>query len=118
MIEETASDEVVVSYPIFEAIFDAPSIRGRDAVLDFSAGFCSRWSDPAITVHETLQDGARVVLVWEFSAVPTVARDSADTDPAAQSWGGMSFFRFDSNGKVIEEVGEESTPGPVARLRN
>lgn len=115
LIEAVGAEEVVVSYPIFESLFGTSSIRGREAVLRFSAGFCSRWSRPVITIHEVLQDGDRVVLVWEFSATPSAAV-STPRSTVSESWGGISFFRFDADGRVIEELGEESTPGPVARL--
>lgn len=116
LIEATAAEEVAVSYPIFESLFGTSSIQGRDAVLRFSDGFCTRWLEPVVTIHEAVQDGERVVLVWEFSAVPAAA-DSSTTPRSemVESWGGISFFRFDADGKVIEEFGEESTPGPVAR---
>ena len=114
-IDRFAANEVAVSYPIFSTIFGNPVVRGREAVKQFSAGFCSRWADPELTVHESLQDGDRVVLVWGFSAIPTNT-DSLSARPARESWGGISFFRFDESGLVIEEIGEESTPGPVARM--
>ena len=117
-IDDTASDDVVVSYPVFQSIFGQPTIRGRSAVKEFAAGFCSRWSDSRFTVHEAVQDGNRLVLVWEFEATGAVP-DSAGTSapPERRSWGGISFLRFDADGRVVEELGEESTPGPMARLR-
>ena len=116
LLAQTAAEDVAVSYPIFESLFGTPAIRGRDAVQDFSSGFCSRWLEPTITVHEALQDGNRVVLVWDFSATPQIADSVNSGGVARESWGGISFFRFDAEGRVIEEMGEESTPGPVARL--
>jgi hypothetical protein len=34
-----------------------------------------------------------------------------------QRWGGMTLFRFDASNKIIEEIGEESSPGPFGRLK-
>lgn len=117
LIDETAAEGVVVSYPIFESLFDTPAIRGREAVKQFSAGFCSRWIDPEIVVHEVVQEGDRVVLVWEYSATPAAVAADEASPGVRESWGGISFFRLDDAGKVIEELGEESTPGPAARMR-
>lgn len=122
-IERYGAEDVVGSYPIFETVYQTPAIRGRDAVLAFSEGFCVRWSDPQIVIHDAVVQDDRAVLVWEFSAVSAedVATGDDDDGPptvdARSRWGGISFFRFDSGGRVTEEVGEESTPGPAARLR-
>lgn len=117
-LDSLAADDIVISYPIFDSLFGTPAIRGRSNVLGFAARYCSHWSDPEITIHEVVEDGNRVVLVWAFTAVGGVQDSAAvTTTPKRQSWGGISFLRFDSTGRVIEELGEESTPGPIARLR-
>jgi len=114
-IERFAADTVILSYPIFETRFGTPSIRGRDGVRQFSSGFCQRWSDPVLTVYDAIQEGNRVVLVWGFEALSTQA---PETEPAGTrtGWGGISYFRFTDDGRVALEVGEESTPGPIARV--
>lgn len=112
-----AADSIVVSYPIFDSLFGTPAIRGRKAVADFSARFCSRWSDPQITVHDAVQDGNRVVLVWGFQAVERASRtDTASIDAGPRRWGGITYLRFDGRGLVVEEIGEESAPGPAERV--
>jgi hypothetical protein len=116
-VDAVAADSVVLSYPIFDSLFGAPALRGRRAVSEFSAHFCSRWSDPQITIYDAVQDGNRVVLVWGFQAVgPASDAASGATAPSVQSWGGISYFRFDDQGRVEAEIGEESTPGPAARV--
>ena len=116
-IDRYAAADVAVSYPVFETLFQTPVIRGREAVKEFSAGFCTRWEDPRVAVHQAVVEGDRVVLVWEFSALPVAgSSDSGAGAVSRASWGGISFFRLDRAGQVIEEVGEESTPGPAARL--
>jgi hypothetical protein len=112
-LEELANPNVVVSYPIFDTLYDTPVIRGRAAVLEFSRSFCRRWGETSISVDEVINDDDRVVLVWSFSAGDQRAEDSSQ---ARQSWGGISVFSFDDSGRVIQEVGEESSPGPTARL--
>jgi len=115
-IDRYAAEDVAVSYPIFETLFQTSVLRGRNAVRDFSAGFCSRWQDPQIEIHEAVAEGDRVVLVWEFSALPIpVPSDTTTTAPPRTSWGGISLLRLNAAGQVVEEVGEESTPGPAAR---
>jgi hypothetical protein len=112
-----AADSIVVSYPIFDSLFGTPAIRGRTAVSDFSARFCSRWSNPQITIHDAVQDGNRVVLVWGFQAVaPASGTDTVFVDAEPRRWGGITYLRFDSRGLVVEEIGEESAPGPAERV--
>jgi hypothetical protein len=117
LVDSVVSDSIVASYPIFETVFGTSALRGREAVRRYAEGFCGRWADPELTIHEAVQDGRRVALVWEFRAVPTFGDSLNDSISAApQSWGGITFLRFDEAGKVVLEVGEESTPGPMARI--
>lgn len=111
-ITELASPDVSMSYPIFSTLYGTPVIRGREAVAEFSGNFCRRWSDGVLSINETIVEENRAVLVWSFSATDRMASDSS---VARQSWGGISVFRFDDDGRVVEEFGEESTPGPAAR---
>lgn len=46
----------------------------------------------------------------------TTAQDSTVVAGKVYSWGGITVFNFDESGKIIEEIGEESSPGPWARL--
>lgn len=113
--EQLASDEITVSYPVFEELFKKPVLRGREEVQAFSKRFCARWRQPKLTVHESIEEDGRVVLIWGFSA----RMAKADGDGALEderSWGGISLIRFDGKGVVYQEVGEESSPGPWARL--
>ena len=117
LVDSLVSDSVVVSYPGFEAMLGTSALRGREAVRRFAERFCGRWTNRELTVHEAVQDGRRVVLVWQFRAVPTFVDSVAGSGSAApQGWGGITFFRFDEEGEVVEEIGEESTPGPMARI--
>ena len=117
VIDELASDTVIITYPIFSSLFGTPIIRGRTAVKEFSIRFSSRWADPQINIHEAVEEGSRVVLLWDFRARNLVPIQPGDTASQQEHrWGGITLFRFDDSGKVIAEVGEESDPGPVARL--
>lgn len=112
-LDSLASAEVRMSYPIFAERLGTPVLVGRDAVVQFSAGFCQRWRDPEVVVHEVVSDEGRVVLVWSYSAL---SEPTPDSPPTRASWGGISVFEFDALGRVVAEYGEESTPGPVARM--
>jgi hypothetical protein len=103
-----------MSYPIFSERLGAPALEGLSAVEDFAASFCQRWSEPTVTVHEVVEGDGRVVLIWSYSAI-----NQAQTSPGSirSSWGGISVFYFDEVGRVLLEVGEESTPGPFARIQ-
>lgn len=115
VVDELASPDVVVSYPIFQELFETPAIRGQDAVREFGEGFALRWADARLTVHEAVVEGDRAVLLWSFRAS---AREGVPgLEPGEEAaWGGITLYRFDEQGRIAAEVGEESTPGPVARL--
>ena len=55
--------------------------------------------------------------MWTFSARNTGSIAGKQPDNQIHTWGGVSIFRFNSEGKIISEVGEESTPGPFERLQ-
>ena len=116
VIEELASEKVVISYPIFEKLFKKHAIRGRNDVKKFAVRFGSKWTDTKVTIHDALVDGDKVVLLWSFQA-RFVNADQQDQAPSElKHWGGISFFRFDEDGNIEQEIGEESEPGPVGRL--
>lgn len=112
VVDDFASEDVVVSYPIIQTIFGRPALRGRVEVRAFAEGFCRKWSDAEFQFHEVIADHDRVVLVWSFSA------RAADGEPATprSSWGGISLLRFNDDGRITHELGEESEPGPIGRL--
>lgn len=108
-LDEWAAADIVITYPLFADLLGTPAIRGRDAAKAFVARFARRWTRPRFEFHESVCDGDRVVLVWSFAAV---------SEPSAEerAWGGITLIRFDEQGKVAAEIGEESTPGPIGRL--
>lgn len=116
VVDELADDSIFVTYPIFQKLFGKPAIRGRDSVKHFAEGFCKRWKDGEITIHSSVAEGNDVVFVWSFRAI-NVKSVMPDVEPtnSEESWGGITLFRFNKEGKIIAEIGEESTPGPFAR---
>lgn len=112
VVTELASPDVVVTYPIFQQLFGKAAFRGRDEVVAFANHFCKKWSAGTFVMHQTVSDGQNVVIMWGFSA-----RRADDPNAGARtSWGGITLLRFNSAGQITAEIGEESTPGPFARL--
>jgi hypothetical protein len=118
-VEGLVSEDIVISYPVFENLFGTPEIRSRKSAKDFAVHFSSRWSDQELKIHESVSQGSKVVLVWEFSA-RNIAPLSPD-QPATQerrTWGGITLIQFDGSGRIRAEIGEESTPGPIGRTNS
>lgn len=116
VVDQIAAPDIVVSYPIFDEIFKTPAIRGRDAVRDFAIGFGKRWIDANVTVRQAMADGDGVVLVWEFQARSANPDNSGDAKSTTKAWGGVTLYRFNESDQIMLELGEESTPGPAARV--
>jgi predicted ester cyclase len=116
VVDQIGAPDIVVSYPIFDEIFKTPAIRGRDAVRDFAIGFSKRWIDARVTVRQVLADGDAVVLIWEFQARSANPDHSGDAELSKKAWGGITLYRFNDSNQIILELGEESTPGPAARV--
>jgi hypothetical protein len=116
IVDKLASDGIIVSYPIFERLFNTKAIHGQKAVKDFATGFSKRWADIKIIIHESVTENNKVVLIWSFEGrnVGSVQEGEVPTNQR-QRWGGITFYRFDDNGKIISEIGEESIPGPFER---
>ena len=118
-IRANGARDVSVSYPSFENLLGRPTVRGLEEVQDLSSRFCQRWMNPSITIHESVSNAGRVVLVWSLQAGDrSDGRESAmgDIIHPVGSWGGISYFRINRSGRVMSEIGEESTPGPMARI--
>ena len=107
VVDALAGKNIVLSYPVFEQLFNTSTFFGRKGVKEFAMGFCQRWTATHITFHETIAEGYQVVLLWSFYG------RRVDTQQEHR-WGGLTLIRFDETGKIIAEIGEESTPGPFA----
>ncbi len=116
-VNDLVGDSIVITYPVFESLFGTPTIRGREAVKAFVVHFGQRWADPQMTVDDAVAEGDRVVLMWRFRARNRMPDPSEPADTTeVDSWGGITLLRFDDTGRVVAEIGEESTPGPMGRL--
>jgi len=118
VVDELCADDIAVSYPVFEQLFNTSAIRGRDAVRHFASGFCSRWAEAKVTFHEAIAESNSVVLVWSFQG-RNIGSARPDVQPSGkvESWGGITLIRFNKAGKIEAEVGEESGPGPFERMQ-
>lgn len=118
VIDELADKDIFISYPIFQTLYNTPAIRGREAVKRFASIFCDKWAEAQFTIDEAVEEGNMVAIVWSFQARNVGAiQPGSQPDNEIHKWGGISLLRFNSAGRVVEEIGEESDPGPTARLK-
>jgi ketosteroid isomerase-like protein len=87
VVDDLASDNIVVSYEIFETLYKKTIIRGHEDFKKHVERFGNKWTDAKLTIDESLVDGNKVVLIWSFQARP-VDGDGKPSDP--QYWGGIS----------------------------
>ncbi len=117
VVDELCADDITISYPAFQQLFNTPAIRGRDEVRHFSNHFCSRWTDGRLTLDKTIADSNTVVFMWSFRARYTGPDTSGSKpDGTEESWGGITIISFNADGKIAAEIGEESAPGPFGRM--
>jgi hypothetical protein len=117
VVSELAAKDIVISYPIFQKLFGKPALRGKEAAKGFASGFSQRWTETEVTFHETVVKDSQVFLVWSFKG-RNVGCVRDDTEPTREihEWGGITLIRFNDEGKIVAEIGEESEPGPMGRL--
>ena len=114
VVDKFANDSISISYPIFEKLFNKTEFKGKESVKNFSSGFCNRWENARITLHESILEENKLVLFWGFSA--KFIGESIPNGPSKNteySWGGISFFVFDDKGKILSEIGDESPNGLI-----
>jgi hypothetical protein len=116
VVDRLAAPGIVVSYPIFDEIFGEPSIVGREAVRDFAEGFGKRWISGEVIIHDVIIRGDTAVVVWGFRARKAASDGGGQSTLVERAWGGITLYRFDGEDRIVFEIGEESTPGPAARI--
>ena len=119
VVDRLAADSVVSSYPVFKRVFGVEALRGRDEVRKFAARFVTKWSEGTVVFRDIIAENNSVVLLWSFTArnIGALADDRPPTNEF-HTWGGITLIRFDAEGRIIEEVGEESAPGPFERVHS
>ena len=117
VVNELAAEDVVISYPIFQELFGKSALRGKEAARDFANGFRQRWKETELTFHETVVQDDQVVLIWSFKGRNVgSARDNVNPTNKIHESGGITLIRFNDEGMIAAEIGEESEPGPMGRL--
>jgi len=117
VVDNLAADDIAISYPILQKLFNTPTIRGRVAAKHFASRFCSKWTNAKIAFHEVIAESDKVVLIWSFQAI-NIGPTQPGVPPSGkeESWGGITFVRFNKAGRIEAEIGEESEPGPIERV--
>lgn len=117
VIADLAAEDIQISYPIFQELFDSPVIEGNQAVKDFAKRFAQKWKNPKFSFNQVIAEENTVVLLWSFSATdPTKNSEGNTLGGGRTSWGGITIIQFNEQGKISREIGEESSPGPCARI--
>lgn len=118
VVDKYASDSISISYPVFQRLFNKSEIKGKDSVKNFSSGFCSRWENAQITIHESIMEKNKLVMFWSFKArFIGESQLNGLTKNTDHDWGGITIFYFDDEGKVLSEIGEESADGLIYHLK-
>jgi hypothetical protein len=112
VVEELASPDIVVTYPIFATLFGKPALRGRDAVTAFAQRFCRKWADGRFVFHDAMSDERRVVLLWSFSA-----RSAEAESGQASSCGDRRGEHARADGPPGQDRGQVSAGLPNERTR-
>jgi steroid delta-isomerase-like uncharacterized protein len=110
LIDELASPDVVVSYPVFPE-----TVHGPEAFKEVIRGIRAGLPDVELEVHETIAQGDKVAIRWTmqgthkgtFSGVPPTGKRIA--------LNGITIYRL-AGGKVVEERGEEDALGMLRQL--
>jgi len=119
VVDRFANDSISVSYPVFMRLFNKTEIKGKKSVKNFASGFCSKWEEAQITIHDSILEENKLVLFWSFNA--KFVGESQLNGPeknTEHAWGGISLFLFDDEGKILSEIGEESPDGMFYHLKN
>lgn len=114
--DSLVSEDIIISYPVFERLYGTFAIRARENVKVLVNNFCSHWTEAQFTFHEAIAEKDQVVLMWSFNARNTGKINGEPPSNELVSWGGKSVFTFNDQGKIVTEVGEESEPGPFERI--
>jgi len=108
IIDELASNNIAISYPIFEQIYGKFTLRGKDDAKQLCANFTRKFEDRKITFLEVIADDDKVVLVWCFEGRWVSTGDDRPSGPV--QWAGISVFRVNEDGKIDKEYGLETDP--------
>jgi steroid delta-isomerase-like uncharacterized protein len=108
---ELLSDDVVMHHP------SAPEpIRGRDAVQGFLGQFRAGMPDLTLAVDDVAGDGDPVAVRWRAHGTHSEEMFGIPPTNNGIDIHGISFFRFDQAGKIVEDWVEENTLSVLQQL--
>src|SRR3954451_18163940 len=109
--DEILSADVVMHHP------SAPEpIRGRDAVQGVLAQFRDGMPARRLSVEDIAGDAGNVAARWHAHGTHTEEMFGIPPTHKDIDIHGISFFRFDDSGKIIEDWVEENTLGVLQQL--
>lgn len=108
---ELLSDDMVMHHP------SAPEpIRGRDGVQGFLAQFRAGMPDLTLDVDDVAGHDERVAIRWNAHGTNTGEMFGIPPTNNRIEIHGISFFRFDQTGKIVEDWVEENTLSVLQQL--
>jgi steroid delta-isomerase-like uncharacterized protein len=109
--DEILTNDVVMHHP------SAPEpIRGRDAVQGFLGMFRTGMPDLTLGVDDVAAGGEHVAVRWHAHGTHSEEMFGIPPTNRGIDIHGISFFRFDDSGKIIEDWVEENTLGVLQQL--
>jgi steroid delta-isomerase-like uncharacterized protein len=109
--DEILTNDVVMHHP------SAPEpIRGRDAVQGFLGMFRTGMPDLTLGVDGVAGDGEDVAVRWHAHGTHSEEMFGIPPTNRGIDIHGISFFRFDDSGKIVEDWVEENTLGVLQQL--
>jgi steroid delta-isomerase-like uncharacterized protein len=109
--DEILTNDVVMHHP------SAPEpIRGRDAVQGFLGMFRTGMPDLTLGVDGVAAGGEHVAVRWHAHGTHSEEMFGIPPTNRGIDIHGISFFRFDDSGKIIEDWVEENTLGVLQQL--
>lgn len=115
LIDELASPALSVYYPSFPQ-----AIKGGEAFKTLLKEFRSTFTDSNLDIEEEIAEGDKVVISWSFSGTHqgTLQGGNLKGIPPTGNkvkWTGITIYKI-TDGKVIEEKGEENTIGLMRQM--
>jgi steroid delta-isomerase-like uncharacterized protein len=109
-IDELASPDLVVIYPVLPA-----PVHGPEGFKEVIRGVHAGLPDAELDIHETVAQGDRVALRWTLHG--THEGTFAGVPPTGQQvrLDGITIYRL-ADGKVVEERGQEDALGMLQRM--
>jgi steroid delta-isomerase-like uncharacterized protein len=110
LIDELASPDIVVSYPV-----PPEPIRGAEAFKAFLTQFFTGLPDSMVTVDDIIAEGDQVACRWTMRATHEGPLFGFPATGRQVQISGFTFYRI-TGGKVVEESGAGNTIGLMQQL--